>query len=82
MDRKKMLQSEIDLLSGAIENALNDIELYIERGKLYYKLGHLDKAMNDFIWVRELSPEHDEAHQYIVMISDILNFRYAEIYNP
>lgn len=82
MDRRKSLQSEIDLLSGAIENALNDIELYLERGKLYYKVGDYDKAMNDFIWVRELSPQNDEAHQYIVMISEILNFRYADIYNP
>lgn len=82
MDKRKVLQGEIDILSGKIETALNDISLYLERGKLYYKVGDLDKAMNDFIWVRELAPQNDEAHQYIVMISEILNFRYAEIYNP
>ena len=82
MDLKTRLQNEIDMLTGAIADDPDNYLLYMERGKLYHRSGAFDKALNDFIKVRELMPGHVEAQEYISMISEIFEFRYKDIYNP
>ena len=56
--------------------------LYLERGKLYYRIGDFGKALNDFTRVTDIVPGHTEASGYAEMINEILDFRYKDIYNP
>ena len=79
---KKQLEYEIITLDRALEDKQNDAQLYLQRGRLYYKLGEMDSALNDFVKVRELDPGNVEAGEYVAMISEIFEFHYKDIYNP
>ena len=81
MELKKALQ-EIAALDRRIDQEPDAPELYMERGKLYYGIGEMDSALNDFVRVRELDPKDREAAEYVGMISEIFEFRYKDIYNP
>lgn len=76
------LPSKVAALSAAIANAEEDAELYIERGKCYFRLNEWGNAINDFKQATELSPEKSEAKEFLDMTQEILEFRYKEIYNP
>lgn len=72
----------IEFLNKLIEkNHMNPCN-YNLRGKMFFKLGMFDKAMNDFIQATELDGEYKEAREYIALLREIFNFRYADIYNP
>jgi len=81
MDRKQ-LEYEVIALDRAIDTDPADAQLYLQRGRLYYSLGQMDSALNDFVRVRELDPENVEASEYVAMISEIFEFHYQDIYNP
>ncbi len=72
----------ISELSRAIGSSPSDHNLYIERGKAYYKAGLYGQAMNDFLKVRELDSDNGEAESYIEMIKEIFEFRNLDMYNP
>ena len=59
-----------------------DAELYVERGKCYFRQNEWGSAINDFRKAQKLSPEMEEAKQYLEMAEEILEFRYKDIYNP
>lgn len=82
MELKQQLESEIVLLDSEIERNPGNGSLYMERGKLYHKIGMFDRAMNDFIKVNTLEPQNNEAIQYVTMIRKIFEYRYTDIYNP
>lgn len=82
MDKKQQLDNEVNILSIEITGNPNDDELYMERGKLYHRMGVFDKALNDFIKARALNKDNIEAKQYISMIKEIFEYRYTDIYNP
>ena len=82
MDMHNRLQNEIELLTAAIGESPGDYKLYLERGKLYHRNGAFDKALNDFVRVRQIIPTHTEAGEYIAMIREIFEFHYKDIYNP
>lgn len=56
--------------------------LYMERGKLHYRLNEWGAALNDFNRVLQADDSHAEARQYAQMVQEILEFRYKDIYNP
>ncbi len=57
-------------------------DLYIERGKYFYRRNEWGKAINDFNKAMKLEPENEEARQLHDMVYEILSFRYKDIYNP
>ena len=57
-------------------------DLYIERGKYFYRRNEWGKAINDFNKAMKLEPENEEAQQLHDMVYEILSFRYKDIYNP
>jgi len=81
MDREQV-QNEIIRLTHEIDFAPEEISLLTERGKLYYRSGTFDKAMNDFVRVRAIESDHLEAGEYIRLISEIFAFHYQDFYNP
>lgn len=82
MDLHNRIDNEITVLSLEIQNMPDNTELYMERGRLYYKNGNFGGALNDFMRVQALDSSLMEAQQYIAMIREILEFRYTDIYNP
>ncbi|MCD7962664.1 MAG: tetratricopeptide repeat protein [Rikenellaceae bacterium] len=82
MPQVTMIDNAIQILSAAIDESPNDFTLFMERSKLYHQKGNFDKALNDFIHASEINPDSQEADSYIEIISEILNYRYKDIYNP
>ena len=76
------IQNEIIRLTREIDRSPDDASLHAERGKLHYRGGAFDKAMNDFVRVRAIDPAHVEAGEYIRLISEIFEFHYKDLYNP
>ena len=67
---------------AAINAEQADAELYIERGKCYFRKNEWGSAINDFRKAEELAVDKTEARQYIEMAEEILEYRYKDIYNP
>lgn len=74
--------SKIAGLTAAIGQTPDDAQLYIERGKCYFRRNEWGAAINDFRRAGQLAPDNDEARQFIDMAEEILQFRYKDIYNP
>ena len=82
--RRKGLWSpaaRIAALTARIAEAPDDTALYIERGRLHYRMGEWGPALNDFNAVLRIDAEHVEARQFARMVQEILEFRYKDIYN-
>lgn len=74
--------SRIAALTAQIASAPENTALYLERGKLHYRLNEWGAALNDFNRVLQLDDAHAEARQFAGMVREILEFRYKDIYNP
>ena len=70
------------MLSAAIEKSSDNAELYVERGKAYFRRNEWGSAINDFRKAEELAEDKTETRQYIEMAEEILEYRYKDIYNP
>ncbi len=83
--RRKGLWSpaaRIAALTAQIAAAPQNTALYIERGRLHYRMGEWGPALNDFNAVLRIDDGHVEARQFARMVQEILEFRYKDIYNP
>mgnify|MGYP000756646733 FL=1 len=74
--------SRIEALTAAIAAEPENPALYLERGRLHYRLNAWGPALNDFNRVLAIDPGNAEARQYTGMVQEILDFRYKDIYNP
>lgn len=74
-------QGGIDALSALIENTPCNSELYLERGKLYWRINDRRNATKDFLKAAELNPE-SQAKQYLEHINGIMSFYDKDRYNP
>lgn len=72
---------KISTLTAALSQQ-ESADLYIERGKCYYRQNEWGNAINDFRKAEELQPDRVEARQFREMVEEILEFRYKDIYNP
>lgn len=75
------LARKISSLTAALSQQ-ESADLYIERGKCYYRQNEWGCAINDFRKAEELQPDRQEARQFREMVEEILEFRYKDIYNP
>ncbi len=57
-------------------------ELFIERGKYFYRENNFGKALNDFNSALQLDATSSEATEFKCMIEEIFEFRHTDIYNP
>lgn len=77
-ERIERLGAEIEMPAGETCKVGN----FLERGKLHYRKGSFDLALNDFLQVLELDRDNEEAREYRDLLREILSFRYTDIYNP
>ena len=73
---------KITTLTAAIEHGAASAEMFLERGKCFFRRNDWGNAINDFKKAEELAPNQTEAKQFIEMAQEILEFRYKDIYNP
>ena len=76
------LASKIASLTAAIAASPEKAELYLERGKCYFRRNEWGSAINDFRKAEEIVEDKTEVRQYIEMAEEILEYRYKDIYNP
>lgn len=76
------LSYKITTLTNALMHNPDNAELYVERGKCYFRQNEWGSAINDFNKAEELAPGKTDAKQFIEMAEEILEFRYKDIYNP
>ncbi len=74
--------AKIASLTAAMAREPKNAQLYLERGKCYFRRNEWGAAINDFRRAEELAPGNGEARQFIDMAEEILEFRYKDIYNP
>ena len=82
MSEVKDLNQRLNELTQQIETQPQNIDLFIERGKLNHRMGNFGAAMNDFLVVQVIDPENKVAEEFIDFINEILNFRNLDLYNP
>lgn len=86
MNLYNRIECEIEVLTNEIQSDPFSSDLLMERGRLYYKKGLFDKALNDFTHVLNLPTDIQEnkaqASQYVTLIKEIFEFRNMDIYNP
>ncbi|MEG2064429.1 MAG: nicotinate (nicotinamide) nucleotide adenylyltransferase [Alistipes sp.] len=69
-------------LTAEIGQTPDNADLYVERGKWFYRRNEWGKALNDFNCAVKIAPDHAEAQQFVNIVQEILAFRYKDIYNP
>lgn len=72
----------IEQLTQAIEADPDNLDLYIERGRLYVQQQCWGSAINDFNRVLEVDPDNAVARSCKGMISNILEFKNTDLWNP
>ena len=81
MDTMNNTTERIEALTRDLESQPQRTEL-LERGRLYFRSRAYDKAMNDFLHVKQIVGSHPEAEEYIVLLQEIFAFRNLDLYNP
>ncbi len=82
MDTMTNTTEQIEALTRDLESQPQHTELLMKRGHLYFRCGAYDKAMNDFLHVKQIAGSHPEAEEYIVLLQEIFAFRHFDLYNP
>lgn len=72
----------IEALTRDLESQPQRTELLLERGRLYFRSGAYDKAMNDFLHVNRLSVLIPKPKEYIVLLQEIFAFRESRSVQP
>lgn len=60
----------------------NTAAKHLESAKGHYKNGNFGAAINDLNRTLELDPSCEEAQVLLLMLQEILDFRYTDVYNP
>lgn len=68
-------------LSDHLAKAPDDEDALIERGRLYWALGHRSEAINDYLAAQRINPD-GKATQLLKATYDILDFYNKDLYNP
>ena len=72
----------LEILNEIITFDTKDLQLYLLRGRIYYKMQRWGDAMNDFGTVLELEPENQEAQTGLAMAKSILGYFTPDMFNP
>jgi tetratricopeptide (TPR) repeat protein len=72
----------LEILNDIISIDTTDIQLYLLRGRIYYKMQKWGDAMNDYSAVLELQPENQEAKTGLEMAKSILGYFTPDMFNP
>lgn len=80
-DNSKAILEAISMLTGIAEADPDCEQAYIERGKLYWRMGKRAECITDYNRAAEINPQGD-APNLLKMTYDILDFYHKDLYNP
>jgi tetratricopeptide (TPR) repeat protein len=72
----------LEILNDLISSDNKDLNLFLLRGRIYYKMQRWGDAMNDFSTVLELDADNQEAKSGIGMAKSILGYFTPDMFNP
>lgn len=72
---------KLQKLSDRLSEVGDDEETLIERGRLYWSLGHRKEAINDYLAAQRINPK-GIASQLLDASYAILDFYNKDLYNP
>lgn len=81
MGAEQVILNNIEELTIKLLDNSNNIELLIERAKLYLKLEKRNLALNDFRDVLKIDEDNVEANSYIMLVTSINDYFYNQTYN-
>ena len=76
------LAGSLEKLSRIIMNDKSNIDAFLLRGRIHYKMQNWGDAMNDYYSVLELDPYNQEAKSGIEMTKSILGYFTPDMFNP
>lgn len=75
------IEKKIEEVSRRLDQEPEKTELLMQRALLYQKLSQHDRALNDYLKVKEIEPDNLEAQAYIELLQEIINYRYILFYD-
>ena len=75
------IEKKIEEVSRRLDQEPEKTELLMRRALLYQKLSQHDRALNDYLKVKEIEPDNPEAQAYIELLQEIINYRYILFYD-
>jgi len=76
------LVGSLDIVDNIIGNDLGNIDAFLLRARIHYKMQHWGDAMNDYYSVLEIDPDNQEAKSGIEMAKSILGYFTPDMFNP
>lgn len=76
------LTTSLLILNEIISGENIDIQWFILRARILFKLQKWGEAMNDFASVLEIDPENQDARTGIEMTRNILGYFNPDLFNP
>ena len=76
------LEDSLEIVNKIIANNVENSEVLLLRGRIYYKMQNWGDAINDFYSVLEYDPENQEAKSKIEMANSILGYFTPDMFNP
>ena len=81
MGAEQVILNNIEELTVKLLENSNNIDLLIERAKLYLKLEKRNLALNDFRDVLKIDADNVEANSYVMLVTSIDDYFYNQTYN-
>ena len=80
--KNDQLNQSIDLLNQYININTSDLQAFLLRGRINYRMQKWGDAMNDYSVVLESDPGNQEAKSGMEMVENILGYFTPDMFNP
>lgn len=76
------LNESLNMLNDCLADGYTDKQVFLLRGRIFFKQQKWGRAMNDFLSVLEIDPEDKEAKSGLEMTRNILGYFNPDLFNP
>lgn len=76
------ISRSLEILNENISVDALDYQLFLLRGRIYYKMQKWGNAMNDYSTVLDLNPDNQEAKTGLELTRNILGYFNPDLFNP
>jgi len=80
--KNDQLNQSMDLLNQYLNINSSDLQAFLLRGRIYYRMQKWGEAMNDYSLVLESDPGNQEALSGLEMVKNILCYFTPDMFNP
>ena len=79
---KNALADSLDRVNQYMNASKGDINAFLLRARIHYRMQRWGDAINDYYSVLELDPRHKEATSGLEMTKNILGYFTPDMFNP